>query len=237
MRVSNVTVIVILSCVVAVLLVLNYVDRAANDTDGGPAGSQNGEDTVTSGEQSASVRLTAGGHPILTQFCEEEGFVDCVFAVSNVKENEGRYSFHVTAEHDGTVVGMDVDVVTGIQGAFDGDMNLIREHVYHEGVVFRRSGPESDDLVRVIAGLYGQSLAPLKMTDVETFTAIPLHQGAIDMTREAVKIKVFGRDAESCPAEDYYESYFNLDMPNGLVYWNEKDPEYREPLIRGLTQE
>jgi hypothetical protein len=32
-----------------------------------------------------------------------------------------------------------------------------------------------------------------------------------------------------------WNSSFNLDLPNGLVFWNEKDQDYREPLVRSLT--
>ena len=72
------------------------------------------------------------------------------------------------------------------------------------------------------------------MVAYEVFAGVALHQGDIDVEREPVKIKIFGnaRDADD---DDYYESYFNLDLPNGLVFWNEKDQEYREPLVRSLS--
>ena len=69
----------------------------------------------------------------------------------------------------------------------------------------------------------------------ESFTAIALHQGNIDLGRQGVRIKIFGR--KTVPRSgyvNYFESFFNVDLPNGLVYWNEKDPDYREPLLRAL---
>jgi hypothetical protein len=48
-------------------------------------------------------------------------------------------------------------------------------------------------------------------------------------------MKLFGRDDEPFIEDDYYESFFNVDLANGLVYWNEKDQEYREPLLRALA--
>ena len=56
-----------------------------------------------------------------------------------------------------------------------------------------------------------------------------------DMTQQPVKLKIFGNDQATDEEEDYYESFFNLDLPNGLVFWNEKDQEYREPLVRSLS--
>lgn len=76
------------------------------------------------------------------------------------------------------------------------------------------------------------------MIKTEKFTVIALHQGIIDMESEAIKIKIFGNDEGSDDEleEDYYESFFNLDLANGFVYWNEKDKDYREPLLRGLSK-
>ena len=73
------------------------------------------------------------------------------------------------------------------------------------------------------------------MVSEETFTGIALHQGMIDMESEPVKIKIFGNDSDNDIEDDYYESFFNLDLKNGFVFWNEKDQEYREPLIRSLS--
>lgn len=55
------------------------------------------------------------------------------------------------------------------------------------------------------------------------------------MDSEEIKIKIFGKDQDSDLDENYHESFFNLDLPNGFVFWNEKDLDYREPLIRGLS--
>jgi hypothetical protein len=103
-------------------------------------------------------------------------------------------------------------------------------------VAFIRTGPESDRLIRALAKLYGHEGAMRQMIPEETFTAIALHQGVIDMEQEPVKIKIFGRDGEPFDEDAYYESFFNLDLKAGFVFWNEKDHDYREALIRGLTQ-
>ncbi len=75
----------------------------------------------------------------------------------------------------------------------------------------------------------------LSFISSERFTAIALHQGEIDLERECVKIKLFGRDTDPDLDANYYESFFNADLPNRLVYWNEKDSDYREPLVRALS--
>lgn len=176
------------------------------------------------------------GNPSLVQSSEEE-FIDCVLRIVDRSETPDHYRLRLRASHAGQVVGMDVVIVKNIQGGFDSEMNLQKAHVYRQGVVFHRTGPESDRLVTALATLYGRKQRQLlRMTASETFTAIAMHQGAIDMQQEPVKIKIFGRDAEPFDEDAYYESFFNLDLNNGLVCWNEKDSDYREPLIRALTQ-
>jgi len=74
------------------------------------------------------------------------------------------------------------------------------------------------------------------MVDAISFTGIALHQDGVDMETEPIKIKLFGRDSdEEIERDEYFESFFNLDLASGFVFWNEKDPDYRTPLIRGLS--
>lgn len=174
------------------------------------------------------------GNPVLDQL-SAEGFVDLTFRIINLVDDGKHYRFHLSASHKKRVVGMDVVLVKGIQGGFDSEMNLVQEHVYHEGVRFRRSGTESDNLIEAIGELYGSKTNPKYMASEETFTAIALHDGRLDLAREPVKLKLFGQDGEQCKEGDYYESFFNVDLRNGFVFWNEKDQDYRKPLLRALS--
>jgi hypothetical protein len=182
-----------------------------------------------------SMQTDRFGNPILDQY-SEEGFVDCVFKISDLVETATHYRFRTVSTYKGEIVGMNVAVVKGIQAGFDAEMHLANEHVYRKGVVFLRSGPESDRLISALSFLYTGTTQGLAMVDEESFTAIALHQGDIKMERQPIKIKIFGRDAKSDNVDDYYESFFNLDLKNGLVFWNEKDADYRKPLIRALSK-
>ena len=175
------------------------------------------------------------GLPILNQF-SEEGFVDCVFRIQRQQTSPSDISFHLAASFNGSPVGFDVRVVTPIKAGFTEDMQLNHDHVYREGVQFLRSGPESDQLISALSTLYGLPLSEGRMVDNESFTAIALHQGDIDMASDAIKIKMFGNDQQTDNDKNYCESFFNLDLPNKLVFWNEKDQEYREPLVRFLSK-
>jgi len=183
-----------------------------------------------------NVTTDNAGNPILEQF-SEDGFIDCVFRISDLIESPDFFSFHLLASSEATILGMDVAIRKDIKAGFDAEMNLVKDHVYREGVTFIRSGTESDRLIARIASLYGLPHTGGEMVAKETFTAIALHQGEIDLRADPVKVKLFGRDTEPIDENAYYESFFNLDLVNGFVTWNEKDQEYRKPLICGLTKQ
>ncbi|REJ67088.1 MAG: hypothetical protein DWQ31_12465 [Planctomycetota bacterium] len=75
------------------------------------------------------------------------------------------------------------------------------------------------------------------MVPEESFTVIALLQGDPDFDNDCVRLKLFGKDGEPFDEDAYYESFLNVDFANRLVYWNEKDPDYREPLLRALAAE
>ncbi len=181
------------------------------------------------------VQVDEFGNPHIGQF-SEDGFVDCVFRVKSLIETSDSYSFQLWASHQGDLLSFAATVVKGIKGGFDSEMQLIKDHVYHNGVKFFRTGSESDSLISILSTLYGNEPKKIKMVQEATFTGIALHQDPIDMRYDAVKIKIFGKDSEPLNEDDYYESFFNLDLKNGFVFWNEKDPDYRAPLIRGLSE-
>lgn len=180
------------------------------------------------------IRVDVNDSPIVDQF-SEEGFVDLVFRIHDLVDAGGEYQFRMAASFDGQTLGVDVSVVKDVGPGFDDDMQLIKEHVYRQGVRLTRSGPESDRLVRTIAKLYALEHTPQRMVDKESYTAIALHQGLVEMAIKPVKLKIFGKDGPDDAEDDYYESFFNLDLANGFVFWNEKDQEYREALVRALS--
>lgn len=173
------------------------------------------------------------GLPMLAQFSEED-FVDCVFKIHDLKSRDDVYTFTLFASHEGKTVGFAVTLLKDIGPGFDGDMNLISEHVCRPGLRFESIGEPSDNLITVLADLYGLGKGALRMIPEESFTAIALHQEDISLETDEVKIKIFGRDGEPFVEEDYFESFFNVDLSGGFVFWNEKDPDYRAPLVRAL---
>ena len=185
-------------------------------------------------KEQMTVRLAEDGNPILDQF-SAEGFVDCTFRIVRQLSSESAYRLHLSASHQGETVGFDVVVVKGIRGGFDDRLDLISDHVYHDGVWFFRSGPESDSLMTILTKLYKLEGEARRMIESFAFTVIALHQDDVNMECHTINLKLFGNDSETFSEEDYFESFFNLSLSDGFAFWNEKDPDYRVPLIKSLS--
>lgn len=181
------------------------------------------------------VAVDDNGAPILDQF-SADGFVDCVFRITEVVTSAKSYSLHLVASHRGTSIGFRAIVRRGIRGGIGADMKVIRDHVYRPAVEFVRTGPESDALLAALRELYGMHGSAARMAEITPFTGIALHQEDVDMENQPIKIKLFGRDSDQEIARgEYFESFFNLDLRAGLAFWNEKDLDYRAPLIQGIS--
>jgi hypothetical protein len=180
------------------------------------------------------MKTDAHGNPVLEQY-SSHGFVDCVLKIVDLVETDAHYRFRLMSSYNGEIVGMDVAVVKDMQPGLDPEMNPIEHHARGRGVLFFRSGPESDRLIRGLSELYGDADPSLRMITEESFTAIALHDGAIDLAADRVKIKILARGARSRSKADYHESFLSFDLRNRLVFWTEKNWKYRGALVRGLS--
>lgn len=180
------------------------------------------------------IETDASGLPILEQF-SEEGFSDCVLRIEDLVDAGEFFNFHLAATSAGQTVGMDVTLVANLQQGLDENANIIQPHVAKHGVRFIRSGSESDRLITRLAELYGFPPQQRQFVTQQSFTAIALRQEPLNLRTQASRIKLFGRDEEPFDQDAYFECFFHVDLPGGFVYWNEKDQEYRKPLIDGLS--
>ena len=181
------------------------------------------------------ISLDHNGNPILNQF-SEEGFVDCVFRISSIEESESHYFLNLKASFNSQTVGLNVKLYKNIENGFDTEMNAHKDRFCSKGVIFSSSGNESDLLITTLAGLYGLEFEQLEMVKEESYTVFALMQESFNFNSEVACLKLFGRDQENHAGSEYYESFFNIDLPMGFVFWNEKDREYRIPLINGLSK-
>ena len=180
------------------------------------------------------MELDGNGLPCLAQF-SEEGFVDCVFKVENLVQAAGHYHFDLRGSFEGQSVGLAVTLRNEIGPGFDADMQVIQAHVYPAGVVLSSLGAETERFISALASLYEMPMTASAPIASEALTAIALQQEDTDLAEGPMRLKLFGQDDDPVDAERYYESFFNVDLPGGFVYWNEKDMDYRAPMLKALA--
>ena len=180
------------------------------------------------------MQLDRNGLPLLEQF-GEEGFVDCVFQVQHLKQDDEHYHFDLRAAFGGLPVGVRARLRRDVQPGFDGEMKVIQAHFYSGGLEISSLGLETERFIEALAKLYEIELADGPGVVAEAFSVIALHQADTDLDSGAVRLKVFGNDLPDSAPGSYHESFFNVDLPAGHVYWNEKDVEYRAPMLNALA--
>ena len=107
--------------------------------------------------------------------------------------------------------------------------------VARPGIRFERSGEASDKLIAALARLYSAQ-CPARMVEMIDLTAIAMHQEPFDVLGGPVELKCFGCDSDDeIEKGAYFECFFNFDIASRTAQWNEKDTEYRFPMIRALS--
>jgi len=183
--------------------------------------------------------IDENGIPLLDQF-SEEGFVDCVFKMSSIERVGDFLQYEMLAVYDDEVVGFGAQAYCGINAGLEEGPDGIRlrsDGVHHPAVRFFTLGTISDRFLGTLLSLYEKSSDhPLVFADSFFLTGIALHMEDLDILAQPVKIKLFGNDADGDDPDLYFEAYYDLDVPNGYVYLNEKDPEYRVALLLSLSK-
>ena len=161
-----------------------------------------------------------------------EGFVDLVFAITNSQVNpDGSASFHAQGVHKGETVGLRVLLQPPWkEGALGEDIVTFQGRVIYES-----TGMESDRLVQIMGELYRSSVRVRSMRKGPIpFTGITLEGQPRGLASAPVKIKLF---VESDDEDGYGELYTNIDVPGRRLEIREKDPDYRDPVMRALGSE
>jgi hypothetical protein len=163
----------------------------------------------------------------------EEGFHDLVFYIQEHKcLDDGTQIIRASGVHDGQPVGFEVLLGPNWEsGSLSKDIPLV---TYRGVVTYRSVGVESDFFLQLLDALYGVRLKPKGMREETKFTGISLEGDPRDLSKGGVKIKLF---YESEAEDRYAELYTNIDLDSRRLYFNEKDPDYRAPVIRALQEE
>jgi len=104
---------------------------------------------------------------------------------------------------------------------------------YWGRVTLRRSGAASDAFVTALSKLYA-SVAPAKSMLAEiNAQAVGLGEDPRKLAETPAKMKLFFHSEIEAR---YAEVFPNVDLSARLVQFREKDPEYRENLVRALSE-
>ena len=160
----------------------------------------------------------------------DEGWHDLTLAIRHSEKlTDGSQALHAYGVHHGRKVG--VIVVLSPEwpkASFDQKVPFT---AYKGVVTYRSVGPASDALVQIIDELYGTGLHPTSMRAEIKITGISLEGRPDELKQGPVKIKLF---YESDAEDRYAELFTNIDFQKSVLEINEKDEDYRKPVMRAL---
>jgi hypothetical protein len=157
---------------------------------------------------------------------EKGGFTDLAFAVVQHQRNaDGSQLLRLQAAYQGRTLGFVAWLAptwTASRGQLPTASGLVE---------LRSTGPDSDVFVSVLAALYQTKATPTSMAAVIKFAGVALQGNPSRLEAGEVGIKLFyeGKDAA------YAEVFLDLDLPKKRARLNEKDSDYREPLVHALA--
>lgn len=180
-----------------------------------------------------TIKFDQEGYPELTQLAEE-GFVDMVFRIrdSHIDKN-GWCHLSADAKHHGTIVGFKAAIQPEMRPGFVG-LEVDRTAFYPASIMLMRDGEKSDALLRAFESLYKHPVREIKFRELSKVTSFALEGDPRKLKTEPVKFKIF-HDEEDEHGE-YFELYFNIDLPGGILILKEKDEDYRATILKGLAQ-
>jgi hypothetical protein len=161
----------------------------------------------------------------------EGGFNDLTFSIrSSEKMPDGSQALQAFGLHHGREVGLVVIIgPKWLKTSFSLDVPF---SAYQGVVTYRSIGAESDALLQIMAELYGTALHPKAMRKERQFTGISLEGQPANLERGVTKIKLF---YETDIEDQEAELFTDIDLQHAVLQINEKDPDYRKPIIDALS--
>lgn len=161
----------------------------------------------------------------ITNITITEGFLDVPLSIIATKELDNYFEYDAMATFKTEKVGIIIRLKKDIPAGFiDGEP---KNMFLNDGIEFISKGVESDLLLWFLSNRYGIKNEFIKLKDTQMFTCANLNEKKPDYKSGSSRFKIF---LES--DEEYAELFVNFDFSKGIIYLNEKDEEYRVPLIK-----
>ena len=165
----------------------------------------------------------------------KDQWLDVNLPVREVKQiSPGHFRVITQGVYDGEVLGLTFEF-NGIDpnNAFLANPSEGKITATSNGVVIISQGTPTANFVRAYAKLANKSLSKLSVPDNLNFTAISLGGNPRDVDMAQSKIKVFHAD-DQAEGPFYFEAFINPDVPHGYIESHEKDPDYRDGILRSF---
>lgn len=164
----------------------------------------------------------------------EEGWNDLIFSITEKEKlDNGFWSLTCKAKHGNHIVGLKINIADRIP------FGIVNEEIdntsfYAKGVEIHSIGKESDKLIEVISTLYKLPKKSKFTNKKLTFTVFPLNKEIAILENGRFHFKLFFDENDEHNL--YAEIFLNPNLKNGTVELNEKDVEYRDNILKFLSQ-
>ena len=163
---------------------------------------------------------------------KEYGFVDLQFKISSLKNlQSGNMEFVVKGTLNHIKVGFAIELLPKWEPK---KVEGLEQPFYWGNAIFKETGPETSAFLLALSNLYGNQLKHAEAHPFVSAEAVGLACNPEDILNTPCKIKLFF-NSESDESL-YSEIFLNVDVAAKILELNEKDNEYRLPLIKSLTK-
>ncbi len=164
----------------------------------------------------------------------EEGFCDLVFNITDKQlDKYNNWILVAKGQYKSTVVGLKIKIRNGLSPGLNNG-KLDQSGMTRNAGEFINIGLESDNFIKIVSGLYGFNSGGKFSKKNIPFDCFSLNSGVGYLDKGNFKFKLF-LDSQDINGL-YSELFLNIDLASGLIRLNEKDPGYRERVIKILTK-
>jgi hypothetical protein len=164
----------------------------------------------------------------------EEGFHDLVFNIANKQlDKDNNWILTAKGQYKNIVVGFKVVIKNNINPGIVNGKPDQSGMIKNAGQILN-IGSESDNFIKVVSELYGFKSDKKFTKNAISFDCFSLNSQKGDLEKADFKFKLFLDSQDSNGL--YSELFLNISLSSGLIELNEKDPGYRENIIKIMTK-
>ena len=164
---------------------------------------------------------------------QEEGFADLTFNIIKFKKKLfGNIYIECAGNDKEKTIGFALELKKGMSGISNNDMRSW--HTYPDGIKLIFLKDLSENFIKSLTNSYELKQTNLKLKKETTIECGSLNENPLDYNTKEIQFKCF---LDSSNEKNLYaEFYINIDLQNKKLYFKEKDIDYRENIIKYLSE-